>query len=189
MWRRPPGSTFLGNFGGIFMHRRKHFIFHSVACTVHICEVIIQKLIQQYARITIQKILCTVKLYSNVFQCQTPPSSGKFTSTNQNTAVVSCVSYAHTHTHIHFASSPSAQNLLRCTLCWWGRKVNVIVHYKTDRQLTTAVFWFAEIPDDGSVHHWNKLECSLSVYRIFWIVLYAFCWISFYIILSACVSS
>ena len=69
----------------------------------------------------------------------------------------------------------STQSLLRCTWCWRGHKVNLCVHDKTDRQFTTAMFWFTEVDfsDDGGGCHWNMMEYSLTVYEIFWIVMYA----------------
>ena len=124
------------------------------------------------------KILYKVKLYSNVFQWWTPPSSGKSTSTNQNTTVVSSLSYAHTDSRCVPINTELAE--MRPVLMG-TQSDSVCVLDKTDRQLTTALFWFIEVdfPDDGSVHHWNNLEYSLTVYKIFWIVMYSFCWISF----------
>jgi hypothetical protein len=54
--------------------------------------------------------------------------------------------------------------------------VCVCVHDKNDRQLTTAMFLFAEVDfsdDDGGCHR-NMMERSLTVYEIFWIM-YACC--------------
>ena len=47
--------------------------------------------------------------------------------------------------------------------------LRVCVHDKNDRQLTTAMFLFAEVDfsdDDGGCHR-NMMERSLTVYEIF----------------------
>jgi len=72
--------------------------FNNAFCTVHVCQIIVYKLVRHYARGG------TVKLYSDMFRWRPPPSSGKTILKPKKTQLLEGV-YPVMRSPIYFAAS------------------------------------------------------------------------------------